>query len=121
MDYRSIFISYVRLFEIQRHCENEEVDLAARTVARYRRRGVEISLRSDQRVGGRVPSAISMTLHPANVQDAHRTPVPDVSVGRVGSRGGRRLHVRVRVRPAGRSNTFSLYCHFICRPLADHS
>lgn len=30
-------------------------------------------------VGGRVPSAISMTLHPANGQDAHRTPVPDAT------------------------------------------
>lgn len=33
-----LYIIYVRPCEIQRHCENEEVDLAARTVARYRRR-----------------------------------------------------------------------------------
>lgn len=110
---------YIRARGIQRHCENEGVDPAARTVARYRRRGVEISLQSDRRVGGRVPSAISMTLHPANVQDAHRTPVPDVSVGRIRVEGDGRTYVYASVRPAGRSNTFSLYCHFICRPLTD--
>lgn len=70
-------------------------------MARYRRRGIEISLRSDQRVGGRVPSAISMTLHPANVQDAHRTPVPDVSVGRVRVEGDGRTYVYASVRLVG--------------------
>lgn len=85
----------------ERRRENEGVDPAARTVARYRRRGVEISLQSDRRVGGRVPSAISMTLHPANVQDAHRTPVPDVSVGRIRVEGDGRTYVYASVRLAG--------------------
>lgn len=48
-----------------------------------------------------VPSAISMTLHPANVQDAHRTPVPDVSVGRARVEGDGRTYVYASVRPVG--------------------
>jgi len=62
------------------------------------RRGVEISPRSDRRVGERVPSAISMTLHPANVQDAHRTPVPDVSVGRARVEGDGRTYMYASIR-----------------------
>lgn len=51
-------------------------------------------------------SAISMTLHPANVQNALE---PRAHVGDNG-----RTYVYTSVRP----NTFPFYCHLICRPLA---
>lgn len=41
-----------------------------------------------------------MTLHPANVQDAHRTPVPDVSGGRVAF-AWRATAARTCTRPSG--------------------
>lgn len=97
------------------------VDLAARTVARYRRRGVEISLQSDRRVGGRVPSAISMTLHPANVQDAHRTPVPDVSVGRIRVEGDGHTYVYASVRLAGPIRSRSTVTSFAVPSPITHS
>lgn len=62
-----------------------------------------------------------MTLHPANVQDAHRTPVPDVSVGRARVEGDGRTYVYASVRPVGPIRSRSTVTSFVVPSPIAHS
>ena len=105
-------------WESQRHCENERVDSAARTVARYRRRGAASKFLHG-RIGvlereSRVQSRWPFILPTSRTRTGRRCPTWALV-----ALAWRATAARTCTRPSGRSNTFSLYCHFICRPLAD--